>query len=297
VGNPLLANLGQQGREFLALLQDYSTVNVELFVKAGHEKNDVDNMLSAESSNSVLHQIQNDILALNDATAAPQQSIDNSITITSCHSALREVQALHDFLLHQFNDSEINTENNIDKLTPKDVLVMCPQIEQYAPYVNAVFTRGWQELDDEMPPLPCSIADRSAKDSDPLIAAFSELLTLPDSRFQVSQLLSFIRLPAVAFKFSINEEDSEKIALWLEQATVHWGRDQAHKQQVALLSKTMKEVKSKAKANIEEVKTKTKAYIKVLKSKVQLAVEKGDKRLAHSHCVSTNLHSKLKVSY
>ena len=231
VGNPLLANLGQQGREFLALLQDYSTVNVELFVKASDDKavdNENDDHEKLPPTEKILHKLQNDILELNDATKAPVELIDDSITLVSCHSALREVQALHDFLLHQFNDS-VRDSNNTEKLTPKDVLVMCPQIEQYAPYVNAVFTRGWQDLNDEVPPLPCSIADRSAKDSDPLIAAFSELLTLPDSRFQVSHLLSFIRLPAVANKFSINEEDSEKISGWLQQATVHWGLDKSHK--------------------------------------------------------------------
>lgn len=236
VGNPLLANFGQQGREFLALLQDYSTVNVELFVKAGTNSltdKEIDDDKKDNTKDHVLHKLQNDILLLEDATKAPVEHIDDSITIVSCHSALREVQALHDFLLHQFNDSAQSKEETADKLTPKDVLVMCPQIEQYAPYVNAVFTRGWQDLNDEVPPLPCSIADRSAKDSDPLIAAFSELLTLPDSRFQVTQLLSFIRLPAVANKFSINAEDSEKISYWLEQATVHWGLDKAHK--VALL--------------------------------------------------------------
>jgi exodeoxyribonuclease V gamma subunit len=68
---------------------------------------------------------------------------------------------------------------------------MCPQIEAYAPYVNAVFSRGWQDLAGDIPPLPCSIADRSAKDSDPLVAAFIELLGLPDSRFSVSQLMAF----------------------------------------------------------------------------------------------------------
>jgi len=225
VGNPLLASLGQQGREFLALLQDYSTVNVELFVKACDNKIDDENV---KSNALVLHRLQNDILALTDATKAPVQLIDDSITITSCHSALREVQSLHDYLLHQFND----LSNNEDKLTPKDVLVMCPQIEQYAPYVNAVFTRGWQELNDEVPPLPCSIADRSAKDSDPLIAAFSELLTLPDSRFQVTHLLSFMCLPAVANKFSFNDEDIDKVTLWLEQAAVHWGLDKPHKEKL-----------------------------------------------------------------
>ncbi len=231
VGNPLLANLGQQGREFISMLQDYSTIDVELFE---HAKNDQPSMAAAEKT-SVLHQLQNDILSLTDARIEGKSEAsdddkdalntagqDDSIVITSCHSALREVQALHDYLLHQFNQD--------NSLTPKDILVMCPQVEQYAPYVNAVFTRGWQDIAGEVPPLPCSIADRSAKDSDPLVAAFTELLTLPDSRFGVAQLLSFLRLPAMANKFAINTEDLAKISAWLEQATVHWGIDLSHKQ-------------------------------------------------------------------
>ncbi|TWX64578.1 exodeoxyribonuclease V subunit gamma [Colwellia demingiae] len=230
VGNPLLANLGQQGREFISMLQDYSTIDVELFEQAKSAQPIIDN----SEVKSVLHQLQNDILSLTDARscnenktedeAAPPKASqhDDSIIITSCHSALREVQALHDYLLHQFNQDK--------SLTPKDILVMCPQIEQYAPYVNAVFTRGWQDIAGEVPPLPCSIADRSAKDSDPLVAAFTELLTLPDSRFGVSQLLAFLRLPAMAHNFSINGEDLAKISAWLEQATVHWGLDLTHKQ-------------------------------------------------------------------
>jgi len=231
VGNPLLANLGQQGREFISMLQDYSTIDIDLFeqAKIGNPVNGNGDLITGEET-SVLHKLQNDILELSDArettegevenAKAPQQ--DDSIVITSCHSALREVQALHDYLLHQFNQDK--------NLTPKDILVMCPQIEEYAPYVNAVFTRGWQDIAGEVPPLPCSIADRSAKDSDPLVAAFTELLTLPDSRFGVSQLLAFLRLPAMAHKFSINNDDLAKISAWLEQATVHWGLDLTHKQ-------------------------------------------------------------------
>jgi len=228
VGNPLLANLGQQGREFISMLQDYSTIDIELFEQAKLDTQSLDDDLQP----SILHQLQNDILSLSDARqqesakSESQQNIpivkDDSIVITSCHSALREVQGLHDYLLHQFNQDE--------SLTPKDILVMCPQIEQYAPYVNAVFTRGWQDIAGEVPPLPCSIADRSAKDSDPLVAAFTELLNLPDSRFGVSQLLAFLRLPAMADKFAINGEDLNKISAWLEQASVHWGLDIEHKQ-------------------------------------------------------------------
>ena len=239
VGNPLLANLGQQGREFISLLQDYSTIDVDLFEQAQAQDQGNDNE-TPDVKTSILHQLQNDILSLSDAREHAQKPTteegrdkgktvgqahkDDSIVITSCHSALREVQALHDYLLHQFNQNP--------SLTPKDVLVMCPQIEEYAPFVNAVFTRGWQDISGEVPPLPCSIADRSAKDSDPLVAAFTELLTLPDSRFGVSQLLAFLRLPSMASNFAIGIEDLDKISAWLEQATVHWGLDSTHKQDI-----------------------------------------------------------------
>ena len=216
VGNPLLANLGQQGREFMALLQNYSGVNIELFEQL--DSND------QEQGTTVLNHIQQDILSLTDRRLEAVEQQDDSITITSCHSALREVQGLHDWLLHQFNQDS--------SLTPKDVLVMCPQIENYAPFVNAVFTRGWQALNDDIPPLPCSIADRSAKDAEPIIAAFSDILNLPDSRFAVSQLIALLRLPAMQLKFDITLDELAKITLWLEQASIHWGLDSDHKQQV-----------------------------------------------------------------
>ena len=246
VGNPLLANLGQQGREFMALLYQYSTVNIDVFESAVEDINakESDSAQNLETSfeekkpSNILARVQQDILSLSDARHNKKEAeekaeesveeksihIDDSIIITSAHSALREVQGLHDWLLHQFNEDK--------SLTPKDVLVMCPQVEQYAPYVNAVFTRGWQDIADEVPPLPCSIADRVSKDAEPLVAAFAELLKLPDSRFQVSSLIALLRLPAMQNRFSINLEDIEKITHWLEAASVHWGLDKAHKQQI-----------------------------------------------------------------
>lgn len=233
VGNPLLANLGQQGREFLAMLQNYSTYQFDVFDLAQEPE-------SGKESNSkktpILHAIQQDILTLTDTrqltvnttleitTEEKQTQLDDSITITSAHSALREVQGLHDWLLHQFNHDP--------DLTPKDVLVMCPQIEQYAPYVDAVFVRGWQDLSSDIPPLPCSIADRQSKDAEPIIAAFLDLLSLPDSRFQVNQLLGLLRLNAVQTKFQVDDNELDKISHWLSQANIHWGLDQQHKSKI-----------------------------------------------------------------
>lgn len=227
--NPLLANLGQQGREFLTLLHQAPNIEIPLFDQLIADDSDAEIDDDGNSGNSkdtanVLTHIQKDILTLTDKRQMPVNKIDSSITITSAHSALREVQGLHDYLLHKFNDDP--------SLTPKDVLVMCPQIEQYAPYIDSVFVRGWEDITEAIPPLPCSIADRVSKDSEPLVAAFSELLQMPDSRFGVSQILSYLRLLPLQLRFGLNESDIELISDWLDKANIHWGLNAQHKDQM-----------------------------------------------------------------
>ncbi len=212
--NPLLGNLGAQGREFLSLLQEQPTTEFPVF----------DPPLRPDAPDSLLHHLQMDIFSLDDARRRPSDLRDDSITLVSAHSALREVQALHDWLLHQFNQD--------DSLVPADVLVTCPQIEDYAPAVQAVFGSIRERGDAQSPRLPCSIADRALRDEEPLVAAFAELLDLPDSRFQVSQILGLMRLPAVQKQFAILDEDLPAIEGWLEQAAVHWGLDGRHRQQI-----------------------------------------------------------------
>ncbi len=238
-GNPLLANLGGQGREFLYLLQECSSIEIPVFesplddLSASDQAGPGTGSGNSSSENntikqelSVLRHLQQDILELTDGRQAPKDIQDASISFTSAHSALREIQALHDWLLHQFN--------NDSTLTPKDVLVMCPNIENYAPYVEAVFAPGLNvaSVSEKLPPLPCSIADRSLKDSEPLVQAFMQCLELPDSRFQVNAILAFLRLPAVQQKFSLQEDEIQILENWLKQAAVHWGLDQEHKQKI-----------------------------------------------------------------
>ncbi len=213
-GHPLLASLGAQGREFLSLLQERANTEIPLF-EAPAELDD------PARGTSLLHRLQNDILELRDARERPEPCQDDSLTLVSAHNALREVQGLHDWLLHRFDEDPT--------LRPRDILVMCPNIERYAPYIEAVFTRDRREVDADPPRLPCSIADRVLKDAEPLVAAFAALLELPDSRFRVSEVLAWLRLPAVQARFGLSPADLERIARWLRRAAVHWGLDGAHK--------------------------------------------------------------------
>lgn len=217
IGCPILANLGGQGREFLALLQDETQHEIPFFESAAAPTVDQPVQVTA------LQRLQHDILELEDARVRPQTLIDYSLVFVSAHSALREVQGLHDWLLHQFNRDP--------ELKPRDILVMAPRIELYAPYAEAVFT-GRPEAQGEAPHLPCTLADRMLQEAEPLIGAFSELLDLPDSRLPVTQILGLLRLPALQSRFRFSGDDVETLSGWLRRAAVHWGLDAEHRGQV-----------------------------------------------------------------
>ncbi len=220
--NPLLGNLGQQGRDLFNLLTPLESYEVSAF--------ELDAPGEGDRQQSLLHAMQQDIF---NATA-PDGSFcfretDNSVSVCSAHTTLREVEALHDYLLGLMNIS--SDSDNHELLKPSDVVVMCPAIEEYAPFIEAVFHRvGSPESQDSEPPrIPCSIADRAPLDAEPMIAAFMQLLSLPDSRFEVSQIIDYLRLEPVQRKFRLSGDDIELMSQWLHQAHVHWGRDQTHK--------------------------------------------------------------------
>ena len=209
VGNPLVTSLGQQGQQFVRLLADVADMEQELFVEP-----DGDTLLAG---------LQRDMFHFQDGRVAPSARVDNTITVTATHSALREVQGLHDWLLHRFNADPT--------LKPRDVVVLCPNVEDYAPFVEAVFGGRFEELGDTVPPLPCSIADRNPGDADPTIAAFLELLELPDARFEVSQVLGWLQVPAIQQRFGFEPFELERIGHWLQAAAVHWGLDREHRRE------------------------------------------------------------------
>ena len=50
---------------------------------------------------------------------------------------MREVEVLHDYLLDLFNQNQHKPKE--EQITPKDVVVMVADVNQYTPYIQAVF--------------------------------------------------------------------------------------------------------------------------------------------------------------
>ena len=224
VGNPLLASMGQLGREHLSLMYEQL-------------EGDWQEEFSEYPSEHALHVLQQELLNLHcrgqfESLTPEQLTSDQNkwvfpldqltnIRFHSCYSPMREVEVLKDELLHLFEQKT--------QLTPNDILVMMPDVASYAPFIDAVFSPRPGE-----PFLPFSINDLSAVQESPLIDSFLHLLGLAESRFQLSEILSLLEMPAIMRRFSINEEELGHIKHWLEETGVRWGRDQTQRQDLGL---------------------------------------------------------------
>jgi exodeoxyribonuclease V gamma subunit len=222
VGHPLLASLGKQGRDFFD----------SLFALASSEGSQEIGLYSEDQDlhdSSLLQALQNDILRLR--TRLPDERLtlredDRSLEVHIAHSPLREVEILHDQLLARFAADP--------QLTPDQVVVLTPDIERYAPYIEAVFAYKAGAQREGTPWIPFSLADRSLRAEVPLIEAFLNLLALPDSRFAAEEILAWLEQPALARRAGIEAEDLPLLRDWLREAGVRWGRDGEHRQQLGL---------------------------------------------------------------
>ena len=203
-GNELLGAWGKLGRDMQRLLLD-----AELSTGTPEESYD------EPDPHRALGIVQRDILDLrlaSEARAVEHAPRDDSIQIHVCHSAMREAEVLHDRLLGIFDDNP--------DIQPADVLVLTPNIVDYAPAIEAVF--GAAEA------IPFNIA-RPRAATTRAIQAFLDLLALPDSRYGAEAAMAPLESAAVRGKFRIAERDLSALREWVNAAGIRWGIDANHR--------------------------------------------------------------------
>lgn len=212
-GNGILASMGALGRDFFEVINEFESEEHTIFQEPGE-----DTLLSC---------IQSDILNLRDRKKKSDgnnfiKGNDDSIKIHSCHSPMREIEVLHDWLLTMF---EKNT-----KLTPADILVMAPDIEIYAPYIQAVFDMK----PDNPTKIPFTIADQGLRRRGKIIDTFLAILDLANSRFSAPEVLSILESQAVYQAFALSEADLDLIRNWILETRIRWGIDGPSKEKEGL---------------------------------------------------------------
>ncbi|SDS62303.1 exodeoxyribonuclease V subunit gamma [Pseudomonas prosekii] len=212
--HPLLAAWGKQGRDYISLLDSYDDPNS---YRAAFRDGRID-LFSENNPQNMLNQLQDDILELRPLNETREHwpavnlQSDHSIRFHIAHSAQREVEILHDQLLERFSADP--------DLRPRDVIVMVPDIDSYAPHIRAVFGQ-LERYDPRF--IPFTLADQGQRGRDPLLIAVEHLLKLPDSRFPVSEILDLLDVPALRARFGVEERDLPTLHRWIEGAGIRWG--------------------------------------------------------------------------
>jgi len=245
-GAPLLASLGRIARDFQVVLEalpggydDRGGPSPEgLFSDPVR-----DSGLPMVAAGDALHWLQSDIYNVRhpsqvEVTRRRLRSSDDSVQLHACHGPTRQVEVLRDVLLGLFEDHP--------HLQPRDVVVMTPDIETYAPLVSAVFDDGPRRRLEQAgrpergpdgwgpagaPRIPYRVADLSLRRVNPVADALLRVLELASGRMEASAVLDLLGLEPVRLRFGMDEDDLPQIQRWIRDSGIRWGADVEHRRQ------------------------------------------------------------------
>ncbi|ABM12045.1 MULTISPECIES: exodeoxyribonuclease V subunit gamma [Mycolicibacterium] len=209
VDHPLLATLGRDLRELQRVLPADAQTDESLG--------------PADRPDTLLGWLQSDLGA--DAVRPQGRSCapgDRSVQVHSCHGAARQIDVLREVLLGLLADDPT--------LEPRDILVMCPDIETYAPLIVAGFGLG-DVVSGAHPAhrLRVTLADRALTQTNPLLGVARQLLGLAGGRATASEVLNLAEAAPVRLRFGFTDDDLDAIGDWVREANIRWGFDRGHR--------------------------------------------------------------------
>jgi exodeoxyribonuclease V gamma subunit len=220
----LLAAWGRQGRDFIRQLDAFDDLQAAQQLTQWPRLDFFDDV-PGEDGTRLLAQLQRRIRDLEPSSGGspvePWAQGDQSVVFKIAHSPLRELEVLHDQLLQWFH-----TPPGDQPVSPRDVVVMVPDIEVMAPAIRAVFGQ-YKRADARF--IPYDIADLGAQAISPLIHAVEWLLALPQQRSRMSELVELLEVPALAARFGLSEAGLPTLTRWMAGSGIRWGLSAEHR--------------------------------------------------------------------
>ncbi len=158
---------------------------------------------------------------------------DDTVQVHACHGAARQVDVLREVLVGLLEDDPT--------LEPRDILVMCPDIETYAPLIQAGFGMADRLLDQVGTGHPAHrlrvrLADRALSSTNPLLAVAGTLVALAGGRVTATEVLDLASTAPVRHRFGLSDDDLEQVTAWVATAGIRWGLDHEHRGRYRLSS-------------------------------------------------------------
>jgi len=143
------------------------------------------------------------------------------VQIHGSHSKLRQAEVLRDALLRCFEDQP--------QLEPRDVRIVCPSPDAWAPVLNAVFRSASRHPGGALRVAEVRTSQGGNHAVDAVLAAFD----LVAGRATVNEVVEFLLSPAVSPRWGFANRRTELLEL-VDAAEVHWGLGGNHRAEFGL---------------------------------------------------------------
>ncbi len=211
--HPLLASMSRDVRELQQLLQSVP--------------HDDEHHPIAGRPDTLLGRLQDELAHDRAPTEQlPVRAEDDSIRVHAAHGPARQVEIVREAVLGLLE--------NDPSLEPRDIVIMCPDVEAYAPLVAASFGMTDEAGGHPAARLRVKLADRSLRQTNPLLGLLSQLLELAAGRVTATQLLDIAGAAPVRRKFRFDGDDIERLRGWTVSAGARWGLDAPHRRTYGL---------------------------------------------------------------
>lgn len=202
-GNTLLTGWGTVIKESFALLYQQEELMNEVY----------DDWIvpPPENPTTLLKKIQKDIFENAYGDFREPISIENltdgSIVFNSCYTKAREVEVLYNELVKIVNARS-------GELSPKDILVLCSNMDDYAPYIRAVF--------DHTPyRFPYTLSDQTITEGASLFSDLQRLLELNSDNMKAEVVMELLECKHISQRFGISQLDL--IRTVMQEANIRCG--------------------------------------------------------------------------
>jgi exodeoxyribonuclease V gamma subunit len=183
---------------------------------------------TAPLRDTLLDWLQSDISANSVNPGGRHLAVDDrSVQVHACHGLARQIDVLREVLLGLLQDDPT--------LEPRDIVVMCPDIESCAPLIVADFGLG--DLPGNNHPahrLRVRLADRALIQTNPLLGVAGQLLDIAGSRATATQVLNLAAAAPVRARFTFTDDDLDIITDWVRESGIRWSFDKQHRKPYGL---------------------------------------------------------------
>ena len=164
--------------------------------------------------------------------AQPVSETDFSLQIHRTHELSRQVEILHDALLHAFDE--------LPNLEPHEIVILCADMATSAPILQSIFGREVQVVDkngvSRNVTIPLVVADRGLREVSEGARLLSAVLEAMGSRASRTSVMNVLAVDAVLSNLSLTREVFDIWNQLLDRTGMKWGLDASHRAQQGLVA-------------------------------------------------------------